>query len=156
MSNELTAFFLLANCAATLFMVGLIWYVQVVHYPLFAMVGRDQFEGFHALHVDATTRVVALPMVLEGTTSLVLAWFPPSPNLAVLCWIGLGLVAVLWVSTAIRQVPIHNVLSVGFDHKAHRSLLISNWIRTAAWSIRGALMLYVSSQVFQGGAGNGS
>lgn len=156
MSSELTAFFLLANCAATLFMVGLIWFVQVVHYPLFAKVGRDQFEGFHALHVDATARVVALPMVSEAITSLVLAWYPPSQDLASACWIGLGLVAVLWVSAATRLVPIHNVLSVGFDHKAHLSLLRSNWVRTAAWSIRGALMLYVSSHTFRGGAGHGS
>ena len=32
---------LLLHAAATLFMTGLIWFVQVVHYPLFARVGED-------------------------------------------------------------------------------------------------------------------
>jgi hypothetical protein len=34
---------LLANAAATFFMVGVIWFVQVVHYPLFARVGTLDF-----------------------------------------------------------------------------------------------------------------
>jgi hypothetical protein len=37
------ALLLLANAAATLFMVGVIRFVQVVHYPLFARVGRPGF-----------------------------------------------------------------------------------------------------------------
>jgi hypothetical protein len=31
---------LLANLSATLFMVSVIWFVQMVHYPLFARVGQ--------------------------------------------------------------------------------------------------------------------
>lgn len=32
---------LLANVVSTLFMVGLIWMVQIVHYPLFDDVGQE-------------------------------------------------------------------------------------------------------------------
>ena len=35
---------LLTQVFATLFMVGLIWFVQIVHYPLYAKVGREQFS----------------------------------------------------------------------------------------------------------------
>jgi hypothetical protein len=34
---------LLTCVASTLFMTGLSWFVQVVHYPLFAAVGPDAF-----------------------------------------------------------------------------------------------------------------
>ena len=35
---------LIIHAAATWFMVGLIWFVQIVHYPMFANVGRDSFD----------------------------------------------------------------------------------------------------------------
>jgi hypothetical protein len=156
MSDELTTLLLLANMASTLFMVGLIWFVQIVHYPLFAQTGWDQFSGYHAAHAALTTRVVGGPMVVEAVTAAALAWQPPSPNLASACWVGLGLVIGLWVSTATVQIPNHKKLSSGFHPDTHRSLVNGNWIRSAAWSIRGALMLYVLNQTLRGGMGHGS
>lgn len=35
---------------ATAAMVGLIWFVQVVHYPLFASVGADGFTDYETAH----------------------------------------------------------------------------------------------------------
>jgi hypothetical protein len=52
---------LLANFGVALFMTGVIWYVQMAHYPLFANVGRQAFAEYHLLHNSATTLVVALP-----------------------------------------------------------------------------------------------
>ena len=50
---------------ATVFMVGLIWFVQIVHYPLYANVGREQFPEYEALHNRLTTWVVGPAMLLE-------------------------------------------------------------------------------------------
>lgn len=36
MSGEIIKWLLVAHVVATLFMTGLIWFVQVVHYPLLA------------------------------------------------------------------------------------------------------------------------
>ncbi len=41
---------LAVHLAATAAMTGLIWFVQVVHYPLFDLVGRAQFVGYEAAH----------------------------------------------------------------------------------------------------------
>jgi hypothetical protein len=46
---------LLAHSAATLFLVGLIWFVQVVHYPLLAQVGTGEFVAYAASHGQAWT-----------------------------------------------------------------------------------------------------
>ena len=54
---------LLIQAAATLAMVGLIWFVQIVHYPLMAQVGRDSFAHYEASHTARTTWVVA-PLML--------------------------------------------------------------------------------------------
>jgi hypothetical protein len=48
---------------------------------------------------------------------------------------------VIWLSTALLQVPRHRALEAGFDPAAHRALVATNWIRTVAWTARGFLLL---------------
>jgi len=55
-------------------------------------------------------------------------------------WVGLGLVGLIWVSTAVLQVPMHNRLGAGFDEPSWRFLCNSNWVRTVAWSLRSLLV----------------
>ena len=56
-------------------------------------------------------------------------------------WTGLTLVAVLWISTGLLQVPLHQTLGGGFDAVAHQRLVATNWIRTVAWGLRATLVL---------------
>jgi hypothetical protein len=56
---------LLAHLAATLFMVGVIWFVQVVHYPLFSRAGSEKFAIYSEAHSRLTTYVVGPPMLVE-------------------------------------------------------------------------------------------
>jgi hypothetical protein len=130
-----------AHLAATWTMVGIIWFVQVVHYPLMARVGRDGYPAYHAAHSRRTTWVVVPPMLLELGTAAWLAlrptpYFPPSA-----AWAGLALLAVVWLSTFLLQVPRHGTLEHGFDAGAHRRLVRTNWIRTVGWTLRGILVL---------------
>ncbi len=155
MTDDMTRLALLANAASTFMLVGLIWFVQVVHYPQFAAIGADRFMRCQADNVRLTARVVALPMLVEAATSAILAWKPPSKDLELLCWSGFSMVVLIWVSTAVLQVPRHNALATGFDPKAHRGLAMSNWIRTVAWSVRGVLVLYLINQMVERGPGNG-
>ncbi len=134
---------LLANAAATLFMLGLIWFVQVVHYPLFAAVDRDGFVAFHAAHSRLTTLVVGPPMLLEAITAALLVIARPSAAPAAAAWTGLALVGVIWLSTALVQVPNHGVLAASLEPGAIRALVAGNWLRTVAWTARGALVLWL-------------
>ena len=144
---------LLANLASTGFMVGLIWFVQVVHYPLFGAVGREGWTGYAAAHGRRTTRVVGPPMLVELATAALLALRPPPGVPPAAAWAGLALVGVAWASTGLLQVPRHRVLAGGWDGAAHRSLVAGNWIRTAAWTLRGALVLWMLARLLPGGAG---
>jgi len=134
---------LLAQAAATLALVGLIWIVQVVHYPLFAQVGEERFPAYHAAHTRLITSVVAPLMLTELATALWLIAVPVSGVPAAAAWGGLLLVAVCWISTAGLQVPQHHKLSAGFDVQAHTRLVRTNWVRTIAWTARGALCLWM-------------
>jgi hypothetical protein len=132
----------LANLASALLMTGVIWFVQVVHYPLFARVGEIGYAQYQATHQSLTTFVVMPPMLIEmGTAWLLLIWRPPQVSGWVV-YIGLALVIALWLSTFFLQVPRHEMLSSGFNAQAHQMLVSSNWIRTWGWSLRSILLLY--------------
>ncbi len=137
MTGDLTRLVLLANGASMLMLVGLIWSLQVVHCPQFARVGIYRFTHYQSQHFRLTTWVVALPMLVEAVTSVALVWKPPAQDLELASWGGLSMVIVIWVSIAFLQVPRLNALTTGFDFQAHRGLVLSNRIRTVAWSMRG-------------------
>lgn len=130
----------LIHALSTLFMTGLIWFVQVVHYPLFNDVGEAAFSTYELRHSRLTTLVVIGPMFAELITAAVLVWRQPDFVASWEAWVGLGLVGVIWFSTAFLQVPQHSVLTNGFDQTAYQLLLTSNWLRTAAWSLRATLV----------------
>jgi hypothetical protein len=132
---------LLAQVGSTLFMVGLIWFVQIVHYPLMGQVGSAEFVAYETSHANRTSLVVMPVMLIEAITTVLLVLRPP-PDLEVSqLWIGLALLALIWISTFLLQIPRHEELTRGFDAQAHRFLVGSNWIRTIAWTLRGVLVL---------------
>lgn len=127
-------------------MAGLIWFVQVVHYPLFARVGADAFPAYHEAHTRLTTFVVGPLMVVEAAAAAWL-WRTPPPGVgASLTWTNVALVAVLWVATFVVAVPRHGVLAGGFDPATHTSLVATNWIRTLAWTAHAVVALAMWSQ----------
>ncbi len=138
---DLSRAVLLVQLCTTLPLVGLIWFVQIVAYPLFAQVGDDAFRRYHAGHSRLITFVVAPLMVLElgaAITAAVTATFPHAG-------VGAALVVIVWLVTFLVSVPQHEALARGFDARAHRRLVRSNWIRTGAWTVRGGLVIWAVS-----------
>ena len=129
------------HIAATLMMVGIIWFVQIVHYPLFSMVGEKNFREYEQRHTQLTGWVVGPLMALELTSAIILQWLSPANISNSGLWAGLILLTIIWTSTVFIQVPLHMQLIKGFDAKKQRRLVQSNWIRTAAWSLRGIVLL---------------
>ena len=136
---------LLTHVFVTLCMVGLIWFVQIVHYPLYATVGREQFSEYEALHNRRTMWVVGPVMLVELVTAGMLLTYAPHVS-SMLAWMGLGLLVVIWIATATLSVPAHGVLAAGFSDVAHHKLVFTNWIRTAAWTARGVIVMVITSR----------
>jgi hypothetical protein len=132
---------LLAHAGATVFMVGVIWFVQVVHYPLFGLVGADGFVSYSEAHSRRTGYVVGPPMLTEAATAILLLIYRPEGVPVILLWGGALLLALVWASTALLQVPRHTRLGLGFDAAVYRELVATNWARTFAWTLRGILVL---------------
>lgn len=140
MPPELEKLILNAHVISMGTMIGLIWFVQVVHYPLFMEVGSAEWLSYHIRHTHQTTWVVAPLMGIELLTALALAVMNPGHKWL---WGNLILVGVMWLSTAFIQVPLHNQLGNGWNAALIQQLVATNWIRTAAWSIRGLGWLWL-------------
>ena len=133
---------LLINAAAACYMTGLIWFVQLVHYPLFADVDAAQFMAYHKRHMDTTGWAVGPAMVVELASGIALLVRRPATVPECVVWCGFVAIVVLWLWTAIVQVPTHYKLAKGWDRRLGIGLVSSNWLRTIVWSLRAILMVY--------------
>ena len=139
----LSLWLLIANSASAWFLTGLIWVIQVVHYPLFAAVGRSEFPSYEASHTRLITIVVGPVMLVELATSVLLLPVRPASVPAWAAAGGVALVAIVWISTIALQVPAHGRLAQGFAPDAHALLVHTNWIRTVAWTLHGGLCAWM-------------
>lgn len=142
------AIFLL-NVASTLVMTGVIWFVQVVHYPLFNRVGLAEFARYEADHSNLTGLVVVPLMLVELATAALLVWQHPPDFPKFWLVVGLALVVLIWAATFFVSVPQHGKLASGFDLAAYRTLVTTNWIRTLAWSARSLIVLYLLEKLMK-------
>ena len=127
---------LAVHLAATAGMMGLIWFVQVVHYPLFAAVDPDRFVAYEVAHTRLTAWVVGPLMAVVGVSALVIAALLRDEVGIVLPLVGLSLLAVIHASTVFLQVPAHRRLSAAYDAEVQQRLVRTNWVRTVGWSLR--------------------
>lgn len=121
-------------------LVGLIWTIQLVHYPSFAYVDPNEFTTFHQHHTTSITMIVLPLMIAELGLSAYLAyqynfhWHYLLPLLVVLA---------IWGSTFFISVPIHNLLATLKDEVNIQKLVDTNWIRTVLWSLKSLLITYL-------------
>jgi hypothetical protein len=128
------------HAAVTWYLVGLIWLVQMVQYPMFAYLNREQFTQAHAFHSSAIGLVVAPPMLLELGLAVRIAF---QGGRGMLGWAALALVLAIWASTFFVIVPMHEQLGTrGFDADIHQKLVAWNWVRTVAWSLKGVIAFH--------------
>jgi hypothetical protein len=122
----------------SVYMCGVIWIIQVVHYPGFAKYNPSQFIEAHAKHSSAMGLLVGPVMIIE-----ILAAFWLVIKLSnYISIINLVLVLLLWFFTFFASVPLHNRLSTGFDLEVIQKLVLTNWPRTVLWTAKAILTSY--------------
>lgn len=133
----------LAHLTSSLVMVGMIWTVQLVHYPLMALVGAERFTAYEAAHAPRMAAVVMLPWTVQGITTAWLLVAPPAgvPIGLIVAAAVLALLPV--IVTVLASVPAHSRLADGFDAAVHARLVATNWIRTGAWTAHAALAVAI-------------
>lgn len=138
-SMDLNLIFLL-NFATSLFMAGLIWTIQLVHYPSFRFVDETNFNAFHSFHNQKISIIVIPVMITELITSRLLWW---NEGFLSLNGIGFYLVLLIWISTFLLSVPNHAKLATGKDDVVINTLVHTNWIRTMLWTVKAGLSISI-------------
>ncbi len=129
----------LSNLAVSLYLMGLIWTIQMVHYPTFRFVDRERFLSFSHFHQQGMTYIVGPVMIIELLLSLSMFLL----NKQDLKLLSLLLIVLLtWVFTFYVSVPLHNKLLQGYDVPTIEKLIVTNWPRTFLWTLKVGLMFF--------------
>ncbi|PLX30993.1 MAG: hypothetical protein C0600_06895 [Ignavibacteria bacterium] len=139
-------FILQVFCTFTL--TGIIWFIQIVHYPLMRKVGKNRFLRYEQTHTILTGFIVAPLMLVEAAAVIFgvlysTRWITDDSS-----ELGGVLLLIIWMSTFFLQMPQHRKLSRAFDVRAYRRLLWTNWIRTYAWSFRSVILVFNMLRAF--------
>ncbi|MGA0036525.1 MAG: hypothetical protein ACO3HT_10395 [Ilumatobacteraceae bacterium] len=141
----------LIHLIATGIMTGIIWFTQIVHYPLFARIPAELSPTHAEENQRRTSWVVGLPMLAEGLCAIALFLSPPDGVSRWLPFVGGVLLSVVLISTVALQVPRHAQLATRLNQDEIDSVVIklvrSNWIRTVGWSARTVLAAVIVSQI---------
>ena len=126
------------NVISAFLLTGVIWTIQIVHYPSFHYIDKLSFTNFHNFHERRISIIVMPLMLIELITSIALyihnMW-------SIIFALNLLIVGLIWCSTFFVQVPIHSILSEKKDKNLIEKLVNTNWIRTFLWSMRMLLII---------------
>ena len=125
------------NLGCAWFMTGLVWFVQVVHYPLFGFLGAGASQGYAREHQRRTGWVVAPVMLAEAVTAAGVCWVRRGDAMSLA---AAGMLAVIWGSTFLVQVPLHVAFERSGEIATARRLVVTNWVRTVLWTVRAVLL----------------
>lgn len=142
-SEDLTALvtiFCYLGLTGTLYMTGVVWFAQLVHYPLLDRGTAEDYPAFVVAYQRRTLWVVVPGLTCEilGTLGLVWSW----PSLQ--AWVGLGLLLAIWALTCTILIPRHLLLKRRYSSEDHRVLVRYNLPRSLLWTLRAGVMIWTA------------
>lgn len=141
--NCFMSIILVAQLISTICMLGIVSFVHIVQYPMLALVPKEGREEFERRYCDKAGLIIAPLMIIEASTAIFFALYTPL-RLTPLTTSGLGLVALIWITTFFISVPLHQKLIVTWDDAIHRRLMLSNLLRLILWVLRVAIVLFLT------------
>ena len=131
---------LMIHIISTSIMVGVIWVVQLVHYPSFKYVNESDYIIFQKYHMSNISNIVFPVMFTELITALIILFFGEKSLFFVLSLICLFLI---WVMTGVLFTKYHSILKEGKDLMIIEKMIKANWIRALLWTMRLIMILFV-------------
>ena len=138
---------LLAALVSTSVSAGIVWFLQLNHYPLYREVPKSALPDYIAKHNRRLLLPVVMPMLVAIATSAWLAisrprGLPP----AVVVVLAIDIFAIV-VSTVALQGPAHVKLEREGHERLIEIIVRSNWIRTFGWTINVAMLATVAATI---------
>lgn len=124
---------------ATSMMVAIIWMVQILHYPSFLFVDKQQYTEFQHFHMKKISYIIVPIMLLELFSGFGILFYIEKAQLSL--YASLTLLVLIWVITGLFFTKYHTELSKKYNRNTILRLIRFNWIRTVLWTIRLAFLL---------------
>ena len=124
---------------STSLMVGIIWVIQLLHYPAFNFIKESDYVEFQHFHMQRISFIVVPVMILELFSAFMLVYYVRS-NLLILCLI---ILLFIWLITFVFFTKLHQSLLGGYDKIIVDKLVQINWSRTVLWSLRLIILIYI-------------
>ena len=131
---------LMIHIISTSIMVGVIWVIQLVHYPSFKYVNESDYIIFQKYHMSNISYIVFPVMFTELITALIILFFGEKSLFFVLSLIYLFLI---WIITGVLFTKYHSILKEGKDLMIIEKMIKANWIRALLWTMRLIMILFV-------------
>ena len=135
---------LLIHLISTSLMVGIIWVIQVVHYPSFHFIGNSRYISFQKFHMERISYIVIPVMLVESISGFLLIY----DELNLILLISMILLLSIWMLTAFFFASVHKKLVSGYQLEMVAKLVKINWIRTLLWTLRLLLLIIYFTENF--------
>jgi len=125
-------------------MTGIIWFVQLIHYPLFKKIPIEALPAYERKNYKTAYLTVPV-MVVELITGLYIFFFAYTE---LFIW-NMILLAIIEFSTIIFQIPIQMRIAKSASTELISKLVNTNWIRTVSWTLRCIILIYISLTIIR-------
>ena len=133
-------FVLLGHLIFTSIMTGVIWVIQIVHYPSFHFIEKELYTAFQKFHMNKISIIVIPIMLAELITGMML--FLDKSSKSPFLIISFVILVLIWLITGVFFSKAHNELIAGYQELVVNQLVAMNWIRTLLWTLRLLLLTY--------------
>ena len=127
-------FVLLGHLIFTSIMTGVIWVIQIVHYPSFHFIEKELYTAFQKFHMNKISIIVIPIMLAELITGIML--FLDKSFKSPFLIISIIILVLIWLITGVFFTKAHNELIAGYQELVVNQLVAMNWIRTLLWTLR--------------------
>lgn len=136
-----TAFFIDIHFLSTAIMVGVIWVIQLIHYPSFHFIKESNYSKFQQFHMNRISIIVIPTMIIEIISGLLIFWSVFHSNIFFIS--SLFILISIWAITFIFFTKMHQGLVFGYNQEIVNKLILINWSRTLLWSLRLIILCYI-------------
>ena len=150
-SSRFSTWLFLITFSLIFYGMGASFVESFVNYPTWKLIGSAEFRAFHQTLGPLIVGFMVIPLIIATVLTILLLWFRPVSIPPWMLWLSLALQIVVWISTALFQLPIQFELSnTGLSIDAVDQLIYTNlWFRRVPALLNNVLFLWMMSRLLR-------
>ena len=128
---------------------GVLWAMQLMHYPLYSLIGEAEFERYIVANNRAAIAAAIVPAVASIIGAALLCWRRPAAVPLAAAALALVLALGVLASSLLWQAGIHAELARhGKSLALIERLVATNWVRTVLDTLQLGTAVWMLSRIF--------